>query len=126
MDEVVGSRVRLEYFDQNEAFASYLPVSGRVSKRCVTADGPDDWYLVELDEPLDYQLKVGPKSQFRRIIVPRVLIRSRLHGEPISRETSPSVFLLLVGDGQDVPAQGVSVEDYIHVCWARCYVNDAA
>ena len=76
-DDFIGSRVRLEYDDHGEGFARHLPVAGRVVRRCTAATGPADWYLVELDEPLDYQHARGPNFQFERWIV-RVSSRALL------------------------------------------------
>ena len=36
-ETLLGSRVRLEYDDQNESFSRYLPVEGTISHRCVAA-----------------------------------------------------------------------------------------
>jgi hypothetical protein len=119
-ETLLGSRIRLEYDDQNESFARYLPVEGTISRRCIAAAGPEDWFVVELDEPIDYQGEVGPELQ--RIVVPRVLIRSRWPSVPIGRGASPSVFLLLARQSQELAEQGLIIDDFIHVCWARCRV----
>jgi hypothetical protein len=121
-DAFVGSQVCLEYDDQNESFASYLPIEGSVSRRCTASTGPTDWYLVELHRPIDYQHQIGPHYQFKRLIIPRVLIRSRWVGEPLGPDREPSVFLLLVSEDQDVPEGALTIDEYIHVCWARCRV----
>jgi hypothetical protein len=34
---------------------------------------------------------------------------------------SPSVFLLLVQQSQEVPEYGLVIDDFIQVCWARCH-----
>jgi hypothetical protein len=125
-EELLGTRVRLEYDDHNESFSTYLPVEGVVSKRCTATAGPDDWYLVDLDKPIDYQHKVGPHSQFKRLIIPRVLIRSRWVGVPIARGASSSVFLLLVAEQQSVHSNALATDDFIYACWARCHVPHAA
>jgi hypothetical protein len=52
-------RVRIEYFDQNESFREVLPKSGTIVGRFGEASGTQDWALVRLDEPFDWQLKVG-------------------------------------------------------------------
>jgi hypothetical protein len=125
-DALIGSRVRLEYDDQNEAFAANFPVDGTIRKRCTASTGADDWYLVKLDQPIDYQHQVGPHYQFRRLLVPHVLIRSRWADEALGVTTSPSVFLLLISDGQAVPDIGIEIDAYVHASWARCRVFDAA
>jgi len=125
-DEFIGSRVRLEYDDQNESFSAYLPVEGVVSRRCAATTGPDDWYLVDLTEPIDYQHQISPHFQFKRLIIPRVLIRSRWSGMPLRRDTEPSVFLLLVANDQDVSTDPLDIAEFTHVCWARCHSLHAA
>ena len=122
----IGHRVRLEYDDQNESFARHLPVEGTISHRCTESTGPEDWFLVELDEPIDYQHEVAPRSQSQRLIAPRVLIRSRWTGLPIGPGASPSVFLLLVQQSQEVSEYGLIIDDFVHACWARCHVLPAA
>ena len=124
-ETLLGSRVRLEYDDQNESFSRYLPVEGTFSHRCVATTGPEDWLLVELDEPIDYEHEVDPHRQPGRLIVPRILIRSRWADMPIGPGASPSVFLLLVRQSQEVPAHGLVTDDFIHICWARCHVLPA-
>jgi hypothetical protein len=118
----VGHRVRLEYDDQNASFARRLPVEGTISRRCIAATGSEDWFLVELDEPIDYPHEAGPGSQLQRFAVAHVLIRSRWTSMPIGPGASPSVFLLLVQQSQEVSESGLIIDDFIHACWARCHV----
>lgn len=125
-DALIGARVRIDYDDQNESFATYLPAFGSVTERCTATTGPDDWYLVELEKPLDYQHQTGPHFEFTRLDISRVLVRSRWLGESLSPTTSPSVFLLLVSDDQVVDPKCLNVDDYIFICWAHCRVHDAA
>jgi hypothetical protein len=124
-DTPIGSRIRLDYDDQNESFARCLPVEGTISRRCFTAIGPDDWYLVELDQPIDYQRESSSRSESRGLVAPRVLIRSRWANMPIGPGASPSVFVLLVQQSQEVPEYGLVIDDFIHACWARCHVLTA-
>jgi len=124
-DDLIGMRVRIDYDDHNESFATCLPVSGTVVARCTATTGPDDWYLVELDEPLDYQRQIGPHFQFERLVIPRVLVRSRWRDEPLGRDSSPSVFLLLVSEDKTVDPERLDDEEYLFVCWARCCAQDA-
>ena len=115
----IGVRVRLEYLDHNDAFASHLPREGTITQRCASTEA-NDWYLVALDEPIDHQRQIGPHFQFRRVPVSRVLIRSRWHDGQIGRREATSVFLLLVEDGAAVPDDGLRVDKYEHACWAMC------
>ncbi len=45
-------RLLIEYFDQNEAFAQFLPRTGTVRRELRSANGGGPWFLVDLDEPL--------------------------------------------------------------------------
>jgi hypothetical protein len=51
-------RVRVDYADHSEAFARVLPRSGTLVRQCSDVHGHADWFLLKLDEPFDYQLKV--------------------------------------------------------------------
>lgn len=123
---MIGSRVKIDYDDQNESFASLLPVEGTIARRCTSTNGTDDWFLVDLDQPIDYQEKIGTNFQFRRVIVPQVLIRSRWQGVPIDEGETPSVFLLLVPEGRPITADPIDVASYSFVCWARATTRHAA
>jgi hypothetical protein len=57
--ELVGRRVRLDSYDQDESF---LPVGGTVRRRCATTTGIDDWYLVDLAEPIELSASSSPSS----------------------------------------------------------------
>ena len=70
------TRVRLEYFDQNESFAPCLPREGAILKRVATSN-VDDWYLVELDQPIEYQIKIGDPYKYKLVETSHLLIRSR-------------------------------------------------
>ena len=123
-DSLIGTKVRLEYYDQNESFKKYLPLIGTIRQHCVSKTEVDGWYLIDLDKSFDYQHECGPTFQFQRFGIPQVLIRSRWAGEPISRSTSPSVFLLLVFENHGFSIEELELDDFIHVCWARCHVLD--
>jgi hypothetical protein len=55
-------------------------------------------------------------------VIRQVLIRSRWAGVPLGTDTQPSVFLLLVREGQTVAEEQIAIEDFVHICWARCTV----
>lgn len=123
---IVGLRVRLDYFDHGESFSEFMPLSGTITRQCAAVKGPDDWYQVELDSTFAYQQRVGQHYQFKLLNISSVLIRSRWPDMPLSRETSPSVFLLLVADGQKLDCGKFQVGDFLHACWATATVADAA
>src|SRR6266404_3466845 len=47
-------RVRLDYFDQNEDFASVLPREGTIERFLLSADG-GRWALFHLDSKAEYE-----------------------------------------------------------------------
>ncbi len=71
-----GLRLRLTYFDQNEAFAEILPRDGTV-ERSVGAKGGAAWAVFFLDRPVDYEGRTY--SHF--------LLRSRWQGQTIGDGT---------------------------------------
>ena len=72
------------------------------------AAGNSGWYLLELDQPFDYQIKVGEPYQFRGTTITHFLIRSRWLVHALGGPEPVSVFVLLVEDGS-VPTQGETV-----------------
>ena len=113
----VTRRVRIEYADQNDEFASLLPRSGVLGGRHRDVQGNSDWFLVRLDEPFDYQLKVAEPLPFRLMRVDHFLIRSRWADHAIGAAEPTSVFILLIDTSE------VSVPDpfdpavYVHIAW---------
>jgi hypothetical protein len=113
-------RLRVEYSDQNESFARYLPRVGQTTGSFTSDAGTSGWFLLELDEPFEYQLKVGEAFRVREIVVTHSLLRSRWAGHDIGGAKPTSVFVLLVEEGA-VPLKGpVHVEDYVHIAWGMC------
>jgi hypothetical protein len=64
-------RLRVEYADQNESFASYLPRTGQTVRSFTSDKGTVGWLLLRLDEPFEYQLKVGDGFRLR---IPAIVI----------------------------------------------------
>ena len=113
-------RLTVEYFDQNESFASYLPRVGQTTSSFTSDAGTPGWFLLELEEPFDYQLQIGEPFRFREIDVTHFLIRSRRAGDEIGGSTPTPVFILLVEQGA-APLKGpIHVEDYVHIAWGTC------
>ena len=105
-------RVRIEYYDQNEAFSAQLPREGSVVGTPRASDSSLDWYLVHLDAPIVWQ---GNEHGF-------VLIASRWKGNSIVGAEATSVFILLVPPLHAV-ADGFSYKQYTHVAWGTCHVT---
>ncbi len=104
-------RLRLEYFDQNESFAPLLPRMGSV-ERFVQSRDSRRWVLLRFDEALEY----------KNCNYARCLLQSRWKGYEIAGEEMTSVFILLVGDEQDV-SEGFEVKDFYHVAWGMIPAN---
>jgi len=92
----VAQRLRIEYADQNEAFAPLLPRSGVLARTYSDTHGNAGWSLLRLDEPFEYQLKVGEPLKFRLLHVAHFLVRSRWAGYPIGEKEPTAVSILLV------------------------------
>ena len=114
----MGSKQFLvEYSDQNDCFAQFLPRAGQVIGEFSDTTGNNGWYLLELNEPFDYQIKVGNPFQFRGTTITHFLIRSRWQGYAPGASEPVSVFVLLVEKGS-VPTHGpVEMKHYIHAAW---------
>jgi hypothetical protein len=82
-------RLLIEYFDQNERFSSLLPRVGTVEKVLQFKDGIGPWFLVALDEPVNWEA----------VTYQRLLLMSRWDGYPIDGKELTSAFLLLVPPG---------------------------
>ena len=104
---IEGKRVKLEYGDQNDAFVSIFPREGKILTRHKT-ENVDDWYLVELDKPFQYE---GEKNKI-------ILIRSRWQGKKIGRLGVTSVFVLLINNKEDVSHTEINIDNFNHVVWA--------
>ena len=113
-------RFRVEYADQNEAFAPFLPRSGALVRQCVDIHGNRDWCLLKLDEAFDYQLKVGEPFQFRLVRVNHFLIRSRWAGYAVEAAKPTSVFILLVDESQVKVSDPFDPAIYVHAAWGTC------
>ena len=100
-------RVRLEYFDQNEAFAAVLPRLGTVVRDLTLSDWGSGWSLISLDQPFEYE---GRRRG-------HVLIRSRWEGHAVGDREPTSVFILLARDGKILDGPAMSSEDFEHVAW---------
>jgi hypothetical protein len=103
-------RLRIEYFDQNESFASQLPRLGIIEQELAFADSPGPWYLVRLDAPVFYQ-----EQRYSQL-----LLKSRWEGYPVNGQAETSVFMLLVPEGV-APQADQSHTQFVHVAWGLAY-----
>ena len=117
------TRVRLEYSDQNESFASCLPRDGTILERIATSNA-HDWYLIELDQSIDYQIKASEPanySSYRLVETSHLLIQSRWANHAIGETEPTSVFLLLVELGQLPLVLPLDIAQYYRVAWGMCH-----
>lgn len=105
-------RLKLEYLDQNEAFAQVLPQRGVVARWVSSAEG-SKWALLRLDAPVEYR---GRAYEY-------FLLRSRWQGHELGAAEPMSVFVLLVDNVAKV-IDGFDVKDFRHVVWGMAHAVD--
>jgi hypothetical protein len=120
---MINSRLRIEYFDQNEDFKQILPRSGTVSRQLTDTNDNDDWYLLQLDNPIEYQVKVGEPYQFKLIKSDNILIRSRWEDKKIGASEPTSVFILLVDNEDPVKKEPIKIDNYLHIAWGMAHLE---
>jgi hypothetical protein len=113
---MIGKQIKVEYDDQNESFRHLLPRSGLIVRGVSLKDWNAGWYLLQLNEPFDYQHKTAEPYVFRETRIGHLLIKSRWEGVEIG-EARTSVFVLLVPDASVSETGRVSSKDFIHACW---------
>lgn len=114
----IGLRVKVEPFDSQP---TYLPVSGTITRRVTAVTGETNWFVFTPDEPIDYQQKVPPGPlNFRRIVCPHILIRSRWAGHEIGDEDPTSVFVLLPPDQALLDHEPIDPKDCLFDAWGMC------
>jgi hypothetical protein len=120
------TRVRIEYADQNEAFARCLPATGRLLRPLTADNDLRPWWVVKLDEPLEYQVKVGEPFQYRLITTRELVIGSRVLGEEIGQQEAASVHIYLPLNDAATVGDRLVTSDFQHVAWGICQRDDAA
>ena len=112
---LIGSELCVGYCDQNESFASFMPLSGTAIRQVTIQDWGTDWLVLLLNGPFDYQT-FSPQHGYRGPSVSHILIRSRWAGYPIGGEQT-SVFVLLdIEHVLDTKTTYVAT-DFLHICW---------
>ena len=108
---IVGGKIRLEYFDQNEDFARSFPAQTcDVIQRFSSTDGADNWFLLKLDKPFTYE---GIENT-------HLLVRSRWRESEIGGKEPTSVFILLVSD-KTLLKDPLDIASFRHVAWGMAY-----
>ena len=105
----------------NLPVAHCLPREGTILKR-VASTNVDNWYLVELDQPIEYQIKVGEPYKYKLVEACHLLIRSRWADNAIGDIEPTSVFIVLVEHSQLPLALPLEIEQYYHVAWGMCHL----
>lgn len=121
-EDIINQRVKIEYFDQNEDFSLYLPKTGIISRRLTADNEIDSWFLVNLDDPFEYQIKIKDPFEFKLLNVSKFLIRSRWEGKSISKNNKVSVFVLLVLDDSLLLKDNINIDAFYHVAWGMCEI----
>jgi len=104
---LVGRKIWLEYYDQNDRFEEdFTPQYCTVERRFSEKSGPDDWFLVSLEVPLDYEC-----ARYSHLLIRSRWADVRLGGSPYT-----SVFILLVPDAEEVKSP-FEFEDFLSVAW---------
>ena len=112
---LIGTDLTVGCSDQNESFAPYLPRTGTVVRQIALEDWGNDWLVLQLREPFDYQLG-SLDTGFRGIVITDFIVRSRLVGYPIGGDRT-AVFLLIDPDHVLTKKQEFTSRDFIHICW---------
>ena len=113
------TRIRLEYFDQNDTFGEFLPRSGSIERR-LASENVDNYFLLRLDEPFDFQVRVDDFT-FRNIANSRLIIRSRWSGQEVGELEPTSVFILLIPDPERLLDDPIDVNTFYHVAWGMAH-----
>ena len=103
-------RLRIEYYDHNEAFAQLLPREGTVEDIPEASDSRHRWHLLRLDSPINYD----------GMHYTHFLVASRWHGKAIGDQEPTSVFVLLV-PADSKPRAGFSYKQFMHVAWGMAH-----
>jgi len=89
LDDLVGEKIWLEYFDQNYRFGkAFTSQYCTVARRYSDIRGANDWYLVRLETQVEYE----------GVRYTHLLIRSRWVDHPIGADEATAVLIVLVPD----------------------------
>ena len=113
-----GKRIRRTDSD-NYKFGAAMPAAGAtgsISRRIALEDWGDDWYLVDLDQPI----------LFNDVNHTQVLIRSRMEGRALGDVNPTWVFVLLIPDQAALEQPRLSSKDFYHVTWCNAHTGASA
>jgi len=93
-----------------------LPRVGQIIDRKVTKDGIKDWFVMEFEEPFEYQKEVKENKEWKLISVAKVLVRSRWENCPIGI-TETACFILIPPDEKNLQQEVISTDDFYFDGW---------
>jgi hypothetical protein len=102
--------IRVRYFDQNETFAKSIPkhgLIGRVARQLSLRDWGDDWLVLTLTSPFDYE---GHSYQ-------QIVVKSRWKDHHLGGASETSVFILLCSDPNVLCKSVPESADFNFVAW---------
>jgi hypothetical protein len=115
-EQLVGTRVWLEYFDQNSYFEEvFTPQYGTIIRQFDGGEGRDDWYLVKLEQPFGYM-------QFD---VEHLVISSRWRGESVGQSTPTSIFVVLAPQPEKL-TEPFEVDRDLFIAWGMTSQDKAS
>jgi hypothetical protein len=114
---MINTRVIIDYDDQNEDFSKFLPRKGKIIQQLTDEYANDDWFLVELDEPFEYQLRTDDNFQFKLIKCDKFLIRSRWKNHEINSKEGTSIFILLIPDESKLFNVPMKINSFVQIAW---------
>ena len=100
-------------------FNEQLPLSGVIEREVTSVDG-NQWSLLLLDRPFDYQVQDQTTKAFKGFEVRRLLIRARWGGYFVGGSTSTSVFVLIAGDEKLFDEEKIDPKKFYFDAWAMC------
>lgn len=122
---IIGTRLKIEYFDHNDRFGLILPRYGTIIQQLQAEHGIKDWFLFKLDEPFDYQINIENSSFFEQLYCDQFLIRSRWKDHLIGDIEPTSVFILLIRNKELLMKEPIQVEKFYHVAWGMSHTEQA-
>jgi hypothetical protein len=115
--------VLIEYADQNESFRTILPRRGTVVRTVHETSTGRPWTLISLDEPFEWQHKIGEPFQFRLIHVDHLLVAPRWIGIDIGGSEPAPVFVNLVEQDRVPSGARLNIREYVPIAWGTCYTE---
>ena len=88
-----------------------LPRPGTITEQRESTDGNKDWFVLEFDEPFDYQKEFDNPKRWKLIPVSKVLVRSRWQGYPIGGDET-ATFILVPPTDEELREKKIDVKAF--------------